>query len=189
MSWYALQTAPQRERALVGRRNEDGVWQPGELEKLGHTVFLPVEIIETRRMNPDRTRSRRVVPMLPGYVFIEAVDAALRSNAPPWTAALAHDDVVTYVGFDKDLFGSRIPALIRDHEMTLLRGMSGKIVKDKRDSKKVALGGKAKIITPGHMWEGRVVDVIGLRGAKAKIFLGLFGVDCSEIQIKALEAA
>lgn len=160
--WYAIRTSPQREFALAGRHDEDGVWVPGLLERRGYTAFLPTEV-KMKRISRHAKRMTPVsYPLFTGYVFVRAPFSFLH--------LLAERHVQGVVGFDGQ------PAPIADAEIARLAAMSGNVVPHRKSvNPHVALRvGERAEITAGP-FTGQVVAIAGLHGSKARIFVNLFG--------------
>lgn len=166
MTWYAIRTAPQRERAVEAM-----------LRVQGYVVFLPVETKVKRVGRGSRRSSRTVVyPMFVRYLFVRA--------PVPWLHLMAVNHVTGVVGFDGT------PAPIEDHEIERIKNMSGNIPHRASVNPHRALRtGEVAEITAGP-FAGQVVKIAGLHGNKAKIFVNLFGgVKEAEILLADLEAA
>ena len=164
MTWYAIRTAPQRERAVEAM-----------LRVQGYVVFLPVET-KIKRVGLKRTRREVVYPMFVRYLFVRA--------PVPWLHLMAVNHVTGVVGFDGT------PAPIEDHEIERIKNMSGNIPHRASVNPHRALRtGELAEITAGP-FSGQVVKITGLHGNKARIFVNLFGgVKEAEILLADLEAA
>lgn len=181
--WFAIRTAPQRELTLAGRHDENGEWLPGLLEKRGYQVFCPTEVKFRKTIKKGRRVSiPKLYPMFLGYCFV--------GGSFSWLELMAENYVQGVVGFP-DAFGNRRPAPISEAEMARLRSMSGGLVPHRRSvnpHKSLRIGEKAEIAV--GPFAGQIVEIKGIQGRKAKIFVSLFGhATLTEIQIADLEAA
>lgn len=183
-SWFAIRTAPQREFLLAGRHDGDGSWLPGLLEKKGYSkVFCPTETKYRKTIRKGRRMSIPVLyPMFVGYIFV--------GGGFSWLNLMAENYVQGVIGFP-DEHGNRRPAPISETEMDKLRAMSGGLVPHRRSvnpHRALRVGEKAEIaIGP---FAGQVVEIKGIQGRKAKIFVSLFGhATLTEIAVADLEAA
>lgn len=184
MSWYAIRTHPQREFVLAGRHDEHGEWRPGLLEKKGYArVFCPTETKFRKTIKKGRRVSIPVLyPMFTGYIFV--------GGEFSWLHLMAEDYITGVVGFP-DESGNRRPAPISESGMEKLRAMSGGLVPHKRSvnpHRALRVGEMAEIsVGP---FAGQIVEVKGIHGRKAKIFVSLFGMTkLAEISLADLEAA
>lgn len=183
MTWYAIRTAPQRELTLAGRHDADGTWLPGLLERRGYQVFCPTEVkFRKTILKGRRVTIPRLYSMFIGYIFV--------GGDFSWLNLMAENYVQGVVGFP-DERGNRRPAPISEPEMEKLRAMSGGLVPHRRSvnpHRALRVGEKAEIaIGP---FAGQVVEIKGIQGRKAKIFVSLFGhATLTEIAIADLEAA
>lgn len=168
MTWFALKTEPQKEFAAVRI-----------LQRLGYTVFLPIE--DKTRRSRGRVRKRFVVtyPMMRSYVFCHF------DGHPPWFRIARLNVIIGVVGFDGR------PAAIPDLAIVKLMATSGQSIPHRRSvntHKALKTGDMAEIIS-GQFF-GQIVPVTGLRGQKAKIMLELFGTKREvDIPLSSLEAA
>jgi len=184
LTWYAIRTNPQREFLLAGRYDENGEWRPGVLEKKGYDqVFCPTETKFRKTIKKGRRVSIPVLyPMFCGYIFV--------GGRFSWLELMAENYITAAVGFP-DEFGRRRPAPISDSEMAKLREMSGGLIPHRRSvnpHRALRVGEMAEIsIGP---FAGQIVEIKGIQGRKAKIFVSLFGhATLTEIPIGDLEAA
>lgn len=181
--WYAIRVHPQREMTLAGRYDENGDWLPGMLEKRGYQVFCPTEIKFRKTIRKGRRVSvPRVYSMFVGYIFV--------GGKFSWLDLMAENYITGVVGFP-DEFGRRRPAPISESEMAKLREMSGGLIPHRRSvnpHRALRVGEMAEIsIGP---FAGQIVEIKGIQGRKAKIFVSLFGhATLTEIPIGDLEAA
>jgi len=183
-SWYAIRVAPQKEFTLGGRHDASGEWFPGVLERKGYSrVFVPTETKFRKTLHKGRRVSIPVLyPLFTSYIFV--------GGAFSWQHLLTENHVQGVVGFP-DEHGNRRPAPISESEMKKLRAMSGGLVPHRRSvnpHRALRVGEKAEIaIGP---FAGQVVEIKGIQGRKAKIFVSLFGhATLTEIAIADLEAA
>jgi len=184
LTWYAIRTAPQREFLLAGRHDEFGEWKSGLLEKKGYaSVFCPTETKFRKTIKKGRRVSIPVLyPMFCGYIFV--------GGAFSWLELMAEPHITGVVGFP-DEFGNRRPAAISESQMEKLRAMSGGLVPHRRSvnpHRALRVGEMAEIAV--GPFAGQVVEIKGIQGRKAKIFVSLFGhATLTEIPVADLEAA
>jgi len=166
LTWYAIYTAPQRELTLAAM-----------LRRQGYAVCLPVE---TKMRRPKPQARKRVIvtyPMFGRYLFVKA--------PIPWLHLMAQRHVSGVVGIDG------VPSPIANAEIEKLRQMDGSAIPHRTSvnpHRALRTGDLAEIQT--GPFSGQVVKVAGLYGAKARIFVNLFGtVKEAEISVEDLEAA
>lgn len=169
MTWYALKTQPQKEFAAARI-----------LQRLGFTVFLPIEEKSRRARRVDRKRIVCPYPMMRSYVF-----CAFEGH-PPWLRIARLNVIIGVVGFDGR------PAPISDLAIVKLMAISGQAIPHRRSvntHKALKPGDNAEIISGPFI--GTIVKVVGLKGRKAKIMMELFGSaeQVTEIRLDQLEAA
>lgn len=165
MTWYAIRTAPQRELAVEAM-----------LRRKGYTVHLPTET-KTRRAGGFKGKRKVVTyPKFTRYIFIKAPFSFLH--------LMAENHVSSVVGFD----GS--PAPITDEKFEAVLSMPSNVPhKHSVNPHRALRTGEMAEITSGP-FQGQVVKVQGIYGAKARIFLSLFGNGKEvEILLDKLEAA
>ncbi len=166
MTFYAIVTAPQRERAVEAM-----------LFIKGYDVFLPIEIKNKRVGHRSRKFVAVVYPMFVRYIFV--------GGKFSWLDLMAERHVTGVVGFDG------APAAIGDAEMQRLKAMSGSAIPYQlslNPHRALRAGEMAEIgIGP---FAGQIVKITGLHGRKARVFLNLFGSRKEvEIPVENLEAA
>lgn len=165
MNWFAIRCAPQRELAVEAM-----------LRRKGYDVFLPTE---TKYRLVSRHAKRRVAvvyPLFSRYIFV--------GGKFSWLHLMAERHITGCVGFNGT------PAPISEAEIQKLRNMSGDVPHRHSVNPHRALRvGELAEIQAGP-FQGQVVQVEGLAGSKARIFLNLFGVrKLAEIELSKLEAA
>lgn len=166
MTFYAIRTAPQREITVEAM-----------LRRKGYDAFCPCEVMMRRTRHKRKTLVPVSYPMLTRYVFVRFPFSFLH--------LMAERHVTGVVGFDG------APAPIADSEIERLRNMSADAVPYRHSvnpHRALRVGELAEI--QSGAFQGQIVKVEGLHGAKAKIMMNLFGTrKLVEIATENLEAA
>ena len=168
MSWVAVRTSPNKEKAVRAA-----------LKRIGHTVYLPAEV---RRSRARKTGPRRriIVPMFPGYLFIEAPSVYLESlflhsiretkNVKRFVTAA--DGAPCEIA---DWKIDRLRATIKDHH---------RLDAERKANTRIRKGIKAKVRSGALA--GKSGNVTYVRGNKAKLLAWVLGAP-REIEIDARE--
>lgn len=183
-SWYALRVDAQREFTLGGRHDANGEWFPGVLERKGYSrVYVPTETKFRKTLRKGRRVSIPVIyPLFTSYIFV--------GGAFSWQHLLAENHIQGVVGFP-DETGERRPAPISDAEMAKLREMSGGLIPHRRsvNTHRAFRVGESAAIAVGP-FAHQIVQISGLHGTKARVFLNLFNVTREvEVDLDMLDVA
>ena len=179
MIFYAIRTAPQREKALAGCFNAKGEWIKGILQRKGYEVFCPYESKTRRSRGRNGKRFTVNYPMFNGYIFV--------GGDFSWAELLEENHVIGFV----KMYPSGMAAPIPELEMAELRSIDGASIPWRKavNPHKALRAGENAIIKHGQ-WAGQEIRIEGLNGQTADAMLQLFGGDVRvKIRLDALEAA
>ncbi len=172
MTYYAVAVAPQKERttrAIFRRR--------------GQSCYLPAKVIKKRLTR--RAAKRAVVPLFPGYLFVEAPHQTL---IPLWMHMIKDTrGVLGFVSVTND--GN--PSPIAEAKIERLKqAIADDLVEmaKRKDGAKLKKGREARFRS-GPL-AGKSGSITWMRGDKARIFGWLFGSPREiTVNVKDLEAA
>ena len=179
MIFYAIRTAPQREKALAGWFNTKGEWIKGILQRTGYDVFCPFESKTRRSRGRNGKRFTVSYPMFNGYIFV--------GGDFSWAELLEENHVIGFV----KMYPSGMAAPVVPSEMARLRSIDGAAIPWRKavNPHKALRAGENAIIKHGQ-WAGQEIRIEGLNGQTADAMLQLFGGDVRvKIRLDALEAA
>lgn len=174
--WYAIITSPQRENAVRQI-----------LKRSGEDVFWPARVHRTRSRKA-KLGKRRLMPLLPGYVFVEAPDFCTQSDALAlWLHKVKSTKHVRQIVSVADR-----PCPIAGWKIERWRGdIRSHFASEKArlETTKIRKGSKARFKS-GHPYAGKEGMVTMTKGKRTKLMAWLFG-EYREVEAKtnALEAA
>ena len=177
--WYAIRTAPQREKALAGCFNAKGEWIKGILERKGYDVFCPYESKTRRSRGSKGKRFTVTYPMFNGYIFV--------GGDFSWAKLMEENHVIGFV----KMFPSGLAAPVNQSEMARLRSIDGAAIPWRKacNPHKALRADEVAIIKYGE-FAGQEIRIEALNGQTADAMLKLFGGEVRlKIRLDALEAA
>ena len=177
-NWFVARVAPQAELKIRSL-----------LYRLDRSALVPVEeryfVRPGRREQRTKIKTKKQVPILPGYVFVEsATDETWETIKKEVNERLGAPVVYGRVGFNGK------PARLTDGDLQFLRSLSG-LIESRKLTAMVRVGGTLKVVR--GLYEGQIGPVLKIGGkdrGRVKTMMSLFGrMSVVEMAMADVEAA